>query len=286
MRHPAKLFDQVISLAVEGSSRAAIARALDLSPSTVGRWLARAAPHASAFNDAKVQGVDAVELQSDELKVHARNKYYPLWAYTAVEVWSRLWVNTRVGRRTRRNTLLHFREVRAKCRRSGPRVLISTDGFKYNAQVVERVFGPTCVYTQVDKRYRDGKVIHADKRLLIGAPWQFEQAMERSEDSKTINTAFIERLNLTLRRSLACLQRKTTAMCRSEESLTGQLQLLRCYYNFIRQHNSLKFGRERRTPAQQAGLVPRALTWRTIFTARLLGADGSALRGSPALAIR
>jgi len=32
----------------------------------------------------------------------------------------------------------------------------------------------------------------------------------------------------------------------------------------------LKFGREVRTPAQQAGLVKRALTWREVFSARIV----------------
>ena len=113
-------------------------------------------------------------------------------------------------------------------------------------------------------------VVKAEKRLVLGAEWHYDDAMERSEDSKTINTAYFERLNLTIRRSLACLQRKPNATCRSTESLTGQLELLRCYYNFIRPHSSLKFGRVTRTPAQQAGLVPGRLTWRKIFTARLL----------------
>ncbi|WP_145063555.1 hypothetical protein [Engelhardtia mirabilis] len=40
-----------------------------------------------------------------------------------------------------------------------------------------------------------------------------------SIDSKTINMSYVERLNPTIRRSVACLQPKSTAMCRSEASL-------------------------------------------------------------------
>ena len=39
----------------------------------------------------------------------------------------------------------------------------------------------------------------------------------------------------------------------------------RCYYNFVRPHGALKFGRETRTPAMQAGLATRRLTLRDIF---------------------
>jgi len=47
--------------------------------------------------------------------------------------------------------------------------------------------------------------------------------------------------------------------------LEEHLELLRCYYNFVRPHGALKFGRETRTPAMQAGLTTRRLTFREVF---------------------
>ena len=49
--------------------------------------------------------------------------------------------------------------------------------------------------------------------------------------------------------------------------LHGPVDLLRCYDNFIRPHRALKFGRETRTPAMQAGLVNAPMNWSDIFTA-------------------
>ena len=49
--------------------------------------------------------------------------------------------------------------------------------------------------------------------------------------------------------------------------LHGHVDLLRCSYNFIRPHRALKFGRETRTPAMQAGLVNAPMNWSDIFTA-------------------
>ena len=46
----------------------------------------------------------------------------------------------------------------------------------------------------------------------------------------------------------------------------GHVDLLRGSYNFIRPHRALKFGRETRTPAMQAGLVS-PMNWSDIFTA-------------------
>ena len=54
---------------------------------------------------------------------------------------------------------------------------------------------------------------------------------------------------------------------RGEDQLRGHVELLRCYYNFIRPHRALRFGRETRTPAMQAGLVNKRLAWSDVFTA-------------------
>ena len=77
----------------------------------------------------------------------------------------------------------------------------------------------------------------------------------------------MERLNLTIRQGSAYLQRRSPAHARSGQCLDGQLELLRCYYNFIRPHLGLKFGPEVRTPAMQADLVNRKLTFRDVFAA-------------------
>ena len=43
--------------------------------------------------------------------------------------------------------------------------------------------------------------------------------------------------------------------------------MLRCYYNFIRPHRALKFELEIRTPAMQAGLLSKRLSFREVFVA-------------------
>jgi len=100
---------------------------------------------------------------------------------------------------------------------------------------------------------------------LLAPPWRFDEALTRSEDSSTVNTSFIERLNLTIRQGSAYLSRRTLSHARLTDTLDAHLELLRCYYNFVRPHGALKFGRETRTPAMQAGLATRRLTLRDIF---------------------
>jgi hypothetical protein len=80
-----------------------------------------------------------------------------------------------------------------------------------------------------------------------------------------LNTSFVERLNLTIRQGSAYLGRRTICHARWRERLEEHLELFRCYYNFISTHRALKFGREVRTPAMQAGLTRRQLMFRGIF---------------------
>ena len=46
------------------------------------------------------------------------------------------------------------------------------------------------------------------------------------------------------------------------------MALLMTYYNFVRPHMALKFGKTFRTPAMQAGLAKKRLSFRKVFTSR------------------
>ena len=107
-------------------------------------------------------------------------------------------------------------------------------------------------------------MVKVERRAVHGVAWRFEEVLNNSEYSSTLNTSFIERLNLTIRQSSAYLARRTISHARSKEKLEEHLELLR-YHSFARQNGALKFGRETRTPPMQAGLTTRRLTLREIF---------------------
>ena len=70
----------------------------------------------------------------------------------------------------------------------------------------------------------------------------------------------------------AYLCRRSLCHAKSEEKLVEHLQLQRCYQNFVRPHRALKFGKITRTPAMQAGLATKALTFREIFLVAMVAA--------------
>ena len=264
LQHPMRKFDRVAELSVEGVNKSAIARIEGLSWNTVARWLECAAAMARRFNATKLRGYPLRELQLDELNTFLANCNRKTWVFTSIEVGSRLWPATLVGSRSYRNTRRFVRSVSETAHPVGfP--LISTDGFRYYAPTIRRVFGLGCVLVQVIKKVKRHRVIRVGTELIVGTEWRLGDALEASEDSGKVNTSFVERLNLTIRQGSAYLHRRSPCHARKKRTLDEHLELLRCHYNFIRRHSALRFGRETRTQAMQAGLVSRRLRFRDIF---------------------
>jgi hypothetical protein len=168
-----------------------------------------------------------------------------------------------------RNTFALFQDIVSRMK-FDRLPLIATDGFDFYRKVVRRVFGPACLYGQVIKTRRNDRIVKVERRAVIGEAARLEETLRNSEDSSKLNTSFVERLNLTIRQGSAYLFRRTLYHPRWKERLEEHLELLRCYYNFVRPHRALRFGAEVRTPAMQAGLTKRRLTLREIFPPAML----------------
>ncbi len=247
-----------------GLNKSAIARVKQIAWNTVDHWREKAASACRRFNDGRITGIEVTELQVDEIRTMVGGKEQTIWIFVSIDVWSRLWPSTIVGRRSYRNTLGLFRDVSSRMNHKGV-PLIATDGFECYRNVVRRIVGAACLYGQVIKTRRNDRVVRVERRVRVGASWRWEQAWRNSEDSTKLNTSYVERRNLTIRQGSAYLFRRTICYARREQRLEDHLQLLRCYYNFVRPHRALKFGREVRTPAMQAGLFRQRLTFREIF---------------------
>ena len=267
LRSSSARFDRAVHMSVEGTSKAAVARTERVAPSTVARWLERAARASKRVFDTVARNLEAEELQADEVRGYVWDKDRRQFVFAMIEVGARFWLSTEVGGRTRRNCRLLARDSRARCAYGQPRTLIVTDPFKFYAPEFRLSWGPTCVHVESGKIIRGGRVIRVHNKLVNGTTWQLEAVRARCTASRKINTSFIERLNLFIRRSLASMQRKTNSAAKTREKLREALDLLRCYYDFVRPHGSLKYGGICRTPAVIAGLVTRTLSLRDIFMA-------------------
>ena len=102
--------------------------------------------------------------------------------------------------------------------------------------------------------------------------------------SALLNTAFVERVNLTVRQSVAASARRTWSTAQERAQLLLHLEWWRVYYHFVRPHRSLRIalgqplerGGKRipqryrqRTPAMAAGLTSRRWTAREVLAVPL-----------------
>ena len=126
------------------------------------------------------------------------------------------------------------------------------------------------LYGQVIKAYRRRKIIKVDRRMQLGSLEDLQAALQKLDFTGTINTAFVERLNLTLRQGLAALTRRSWATAQLAPALEDQLDWWRAWYHFCHPHLSLRLtldvpkprkGQQRpqryqdRTPAMAASFV-------------------------------
>ncbi|MBI2571905.1 MAG: hypothetical protein HYV63_33255 [Candidatus Schekmanbacteria bacterium] len=126
------------------------------------------------------------------------------------------------------------------------------------------------------KEKRHGRLVTLSTRILAGAQHVAARGL-------VISTALIERLNLTLRRALAPLARKTYSFCKDREQMQRRVTFFQAFYNVARPHQSLRTHlpmeeRHRtgaistrwrqRTPAMAAGLTDHVWTFRELLTAK------------------
>ena len=223
-------FEQVASLRVEGVTISATARVTGHSRNTIARWLERASTATKRFNQQMLCDCDILELQADELCTFIGSKSRPTWLFATIEVWSRLWAGSVLGRRSYRNTKAVISDVIVRGRLAEV-PLIATDGFEYYVGVITRFVGSACVYGQGLKTRRNDRVVRVERRVKIGTTSRLKDALLASEDSATLNTSFVERLNLTIRQGSAYLRRRSPCHARGTDQLRGHVELLRCYYN-------------------------------------------------------
>jgi hypothetical protein len=91
--------------------------------------------------------------------------------------------------------------------------------------------------------------------------WLVERIRKRLEElpSKTINTSYVELSNLNWRMWDAHLTRKSLMFAKSFRWLKAKFSLCIAFYNFIRPHETLSIGEDRKfrpnTPAMKAGIT-------------------------------
>jgi IS1 family transposase len=251
---------QILSMLCEGSSMRSISRVCDVSINTVLKLLVDAGKACDAFHDANVRNVKARRVQVDEIWsfTAAKQKNVPgmkkpvegagdTWTWTAIEAETKLLISWLVGGRDSDYAIGFMDDLKS---RLANRVQLTSDGHKAYLEAVEGAFGGDVDYAQLVKIYgaapESGQVRYSPAEC-IGAR---KERVEGSPDPKHISTSFAERQNLTMRMQMRRFTRLTNAFSKKFENHMHMVALYTVWYNFVKQHKSLKG----LSPAMAAGL--------------------------------
>jgi IS1 family transposase len=315
---PAERIVRAVAAVAEGLGIRAVARVFEVDPNTVRAWLSEATDQLAAFSHHLLHDLQVNHVQFDELcawvsesragqtrgaEVSEPLPRSPHWVWAAIDPVSKLLLALEVGERTlaMAQRLVHnVRQVLAP----GCVPLFVTDGLKEYARALLTHFGhwvqlprrptkgpapkprwlplPQLLYAQVVKTYRRRRLVGMRQRVVFGTLARVTHVL--APRGWHINTAFIERLNLTLRHHVAAVGRRVMTVAKSASGLRAQLHLYHTYYNFCLPHASLHrllahpqpthgTGSAKRwrpcTPAMAAGLTDQVWSLRDVLLFRV-----------------
>jgi IS1 family transposase len=313
-----ELIVHVLACLAEGLGIRATARVFAVAPNTVLDWLVEAADHLRAFSAYFLCELHVKQLQLDELyavlsavkdgeittaKAIKRLSRSPHWVWVALDPVTKLLVAIDVGERTQAMAQRFVHHV-AQVLAPDCAPLFVTDGFRAYLTALLTHFGhwvqpprrqttgplpkprwiplPQLLYAQVVKTTRRRRLVRISRRVVFGTLEAVEQVLAAYDWQ--INTAFIERVNLSIRQHVAAVGRRVATLCKGEDGLRQQLALYHVYYNFVLPHASLRqplaepvrtygTGSAKRwrpcTPAMAAGLTDHVWTLKEVLLYRV-----------------
>jgi IS1 family transposase len=297
-----ELIVRVIACLAEGLGIRGTARVFEVDPNTVLQWLVEAAEQLRAFSQHFLHGIRVRQVQLDELfallsavkdgavseaDAIERLERTSQWVWIAMDPESKLLLVIDVGHRTlamAQRVVHHVAQVLAPdC---AP--LFLTDGFReyltalltHYGQWVQpprrQAHGPTpkprwlplphLLYAQVVKTVRRRRLVAVTHRVVCGTLEAVNQVL--APCGWQINTAFVERLNLSMRQHVAAVGRRVSTLCKGEDGLRQQLALYHVYYNFCLPHASLRQPVPQPIPTHGTG---SATQWRPCTPAMAAG---------------
>jgi IS1 family transposase len=279
-----------LSAMAEGLSIRSTARVFRVDKDTVQHWLNQASEHMETVSRYLFHNLDLTQVQVDELwalmgrrqKKHERNSR---WVWAALDPVNKLFLSFVVGDRSLGTAQLLIHDV-VQILGPGCVPLFTSDGWAPYAIALLTHFGYWCKtprkskygptpsprwkplpilhYVQVVKRRVNGRVVGVSHRLVYGSLAMAKGIL--SQAGVNINTAFIERLNLSIRQHISALGRKVISLAKTQSGLTAQVNVYQAYYNLCLPHSSLRLPLpeaqgetsrkwSQRTPAMAAGVT-------------------------------
>jgi IS1 family transposase/transposase-like protein len=255
LKTPQEKVAQVLSALAEGVDIAASSRIFGYRERAISRWLGRAAVHGERLHWRYLHELEVHHVQLDELVTKVRTQVERVFVWTAVDAQTKLLLATHIGRRTQADANLILHRVKATLAATCIPIF-TTDGLRQYFYAITAHFGhwqplpgkrkPVWVlsgdllYAQLRKVRSGYRMKFAYTKVLLGTRQAFCSRLTALGYSGRVQTAFVERLNLTLREMVAPLRRRTWSLADNEASLALYLEWARTYYHFMRYHEALR----------------------------------------------
>ena len=225
------------------------------------------------------------EISEDEAS--KRLERSPSWVWTAMDPTRKWLVVVDVGSRTLAMAQRVVHQVTPVLALDGVPLLL-TDGLKDYATALLTHFGdwmhpqrrqdtgprpkprwmprPALRDAPVVQSSRRRRLVGGTHRVVFGTQLAIEQVLATC--GWTINTSFVERLNLDIRQRVAAGGRRVNTLCQGEDGLLDQLTLCQVSHNFVLPHASLRQALPEPMPSQGRG---SAKVWRPCTPAMAAG---------------
>jgi transposase-like protein/IS1 family transposase len=260
---PAQDIMRALVTLCEGVSPRKVARIFEVDKDTVFGWLVEAAKHSEAVIGYMMHNLHLTQVQMDELYALLNGMRGEdegrscCWVWVATDPLSKLLLAIEVGDRSldMAQQLVHgVVGVLAP----GVVPLFLTDQLAAYGKAVLTHFGcwvervseksgrilhrwmpkEQLRYAQVKKQRRRRKIVAVTTKVVFGTK-EAVRAVLRAAGHR-INTAFVERLNRTLRAHVPGLGRREEGLAKTKEGLRRRLMLVMGYYNLCLPHLSLR----------------------------------------------
>ena len=298
LKTPSQQIAMVLSALAEGLDPSAAERVFGFRQATISTWLSRAGKHAQTFHERSFCHLWLPHLQLDELRTRLRSSTHLLLLWLAIDPRTKLVPVLYLGPRTQQaaHMVIHsLRQILAP----GCLPLFTSDGLNLYFYALTAHFGhwlqvrrrgrnvrqwqvtAGLIFGQVKKCYRRRKLVRVTHMMRLGTEAALKASLQGMGFSGRLNTAFIERVNLTVRHGVSALARRTWATAQQSPQLLAHVEWWRAYYHFVRPHEALRVAlaqpRERggkrlaqryrqRTPAMAAGRTTRRWTAREVLS--------------------
>ena len=286
-----ELIVHVLACLAEGLGIRSTARVFEVDPNTVLGWLVEAAEQLQAFSAYFLHDLHISQVQLDELYavLHAvkdgtvseaeaieRLERLPHWVWVAMDPESKVLLTMDVGERTLAMAQRVVHQV-VQILAPGCVPLFLTDGLREYMTALLAHYGqwvhlprrqaqgpapkprwmplPGLLYAQVIKTMRRRRLVRVSHRVVFGTLEAVQQVL--AVCGWQINTAFIERVNLSIRQHVAAVGRRVSTLCKGEEGLRQQLALYQTDYNFCLPHASLRQALPQPEPTKGTGSAKR-----------------------------